>query len=110
MISRDGLIELNKKFDKGVIGNESSLNFALSSLCNTKDWVKQLAYIVRAILIDHIFQDGNKRTAAALILYFLEEYKVAYDPYQVDKVIAEIVIKNINNIEQIRRKIKDAIR
>jgi len=110
MITEKGLIEINKEFDKGNIVNKSSIEFALSSSRSSKDWIKQLAYLVRAILIDHIFEEGNKRTAAALILYFFEANKVAYDPYKIDKIVAEITSKNINSIEQIRRKLKDAIR
>jgi len=110
MINKKDMAEINKKFDNGIVVNKSSLDFALSSLHSTKDWIKQLAYLVRAILIDHIFQEGNKRTAAAVIIYFFESNKVAYDPYKVDKVIAEIASKNINSIEQIRRRLKDAIR
>ena len=110
MITADGLIEINKKFDNGNLVNKSSLEFAISSTYKTKDWVKQLSYIVRAILIDHVFEEGNKRTAAALVFYFFEAYQVAYDPYKVDKIIAEITFKNISNIEHIRRKLKDAIR
>ena len=110
MITEKGLVEINKKFDVGAIVNKNSLSFALSSTQTTKDWFKQLAYLVRALLIDHIFQEGNKRTAAALITYFFEDRKVAYDQYKVDKIIAEIVLKNISSIEQIRRKLKDAIR
>ncbi len=110
MITAKGLVEINKKFDRGIIINKSSLDFALSSLHSTKDWIKQLAYLVRAIAVDHVFQEGNKRTAVALILYIFEVHKAAYDSYKVDKIIAEIASKNINSIEQIRRKLKDAIR
>lgn len=110
MINQKALIEINKNFDRGIIVNGSSLDFALSSMQNSKDWVKQLAYLVRALLIDHVFQEGNKRTAAAVILSFFEIHKVGYDPYKVDKLIGEIILKNINNIEQIRRKLKDVIR
>ena len=110
MITIEGIIEINKKFDIGNVVNKSSLDFVLSRTKNTKDWIKQLAGIVRAILIDHVFEGGNKRTAAAVILYYFESYQVAYDPYKVDKVIAEIIVKNINSVEHIRRKLKDAIR
>ena len=110
MITESGLIEINKRFDIGVVVNKSSLDFALSSAKNTKDWVKQLSYLVRALLVDHIFQEGNKRTTAVLILYFFEVHKTAYDLYKIDKIIAEIASKNINDIEKIRRKIKDVIR
>lgn len=110
MINATGIIEINKKFDNGTVVNRSSLEFALSSAKNTKDWIKQLAHIVRAILIDHVFEEGNKRTAAAIILYYFESNKVAYEPYKVDKIIVEIIKKNINSVEHIRRKLKDAIR
>ncbi|MBI2672565.1 hypothetical protein HYX16_06545 [Candidatus Woesearchaeota archaeon] len=110
MINIEDLIELNKRFDKGIIVNKSSLEFALSSMKHCKDWVKQLSYIVRALLIDHAFQEGNKRTAVAVILYFFESHKVAYDMYRVDKIITEIILKNINNIEKIRRLLKDVVR
>lgn len=110
MISVDGIIEINKKFDKGVVVNRSSLEFALSTALNTKDWFRQLACIVRAILIDHVFEEGNKRTTAAIILYYFEDYKVAYDPYKIDKIIVEIIKNNINSTEHIRRKLKDVIR
>ncbi len=110
MITEKGIIEINKKFDNGTVVNKSSISFALSSMNASKDWFKQLAYIVRALLIDHVFQEGNKRTAAALIIYFFEAHNVAYDQYKVDKIIAEIILKNINSVEHIRRKLKDAIR
>ena len=110
MITELGLIEINKKFDKGVIINKSSLDFALSYAKNTKDWVKQVAFLLRALLVDHIFQEGNKRTGSALLLYYFETHKVGYDPYKVNKVVAEIASKNISSVEQIRRKLKDVIR
>ncbi|MDP4012436.1 MAG: Fic family protein [Candidatus Nanoarchaeia archaeon] len=110
MITKEGIIQLNKKFDNGTVVNGSSLSFALSSLKGTKDWFKQLAYLVRAIVVDHVFEEGNKRTASAIIIYFFEAHKVAYDPYKVDKIITEIILKNIVSVEQIRRKLKDVIR
>ncbi|MBI5871474.1 Fic family protein [archaeon] len=110
MISAKGLIEINKKFDRGIVRNKGSLESALASMHNTKDPNKQLAYLIRAILIDHVFEEGNKRTAVAAIAYFFEAQRLAYNPYKVDKLVAEIVAKNINSIEQIRRKLKDAAR
>ncbi len=110
MITKEGLIEINKEFDKGIIVNAPSLDFALSSLKNSKDWVKQLACLIRAILVDHVFQEGNKRTVTALIIYFFESYKQGYDLYKIDKIVAKVAKNNIESIEQIRRELKDAIR
>ncbi len=109
MLTKKALIELNKEFDFGKLINESSLDFAISNANSTKDWIKQLAYITRAIIIDHTFSGGNKRTAAALIMGALEEGKLKYDPFKVDNLIINIINKNITNINKIRRIIKDAI-
>ena len=110
MIKIEDLIEINKQFDKGNIMNRGSLDFALSLSKNTKDWIKQLAYVVRAILIDHVFEEGNKRTASALIVSVMEIHKLEYDPMKVDEIIIGILKKNITNINKIRRMIKNATR
>ena len=110
MISKEDVIEINMVFDIGKIINEGSLDFALSSLKKTKDWLKQVSYLVRAVLINHVFEEGNKRTATALIMSVFENQKIAYDPRKVDEVVIEIIIKNINNINKIRSLIKNATR
>ena len=106
----EDIVKINKQFDSGRIVNKSSLEFALSSSNDSKDWLKQLAYLVRAIIIDHIFEEGNKRTASALIMAVLEENKIAYDPQKVDAIIIEIIKNNITIINKIKRMIKDATR
>lgn len=110
MYSKDDIILINKQFDKGNIVNNSSLDFAISQTRLTKDWIKQIAYLARAILIDHVFEEGNKRTAAALIMAYMEIHKVGYDQMKVDKIVVEILKKNIISITKIRRMIKDALR
>ena len=83
--------------------------FILSTLKHSKDWVTQLAYILRGILIDHIFEEGNKRTALAVMLVYFEANKKAYDIYKTEKIITEIILKNIKDINKIRRMIKNVI-
>ena len=87
MFSVQDVIEVNKEFDKGKIVNEGSLEFALSSIKNTKDWITQLAYLIRSIVLDHVFEEGNKRTAVALIIAYAEAHKRAYDLTKIDKII-----------------------
>jgi len=110
MINKQDVIEINKQFDKGNLVNEASLDFAFSNLQHTKDWIKQLAYLTRAILIDHVFEEGNKRTAAAIIMTILEYQKIAYNPKQVDELVLLILKKNISDINKIKRLIKNVIR
>ena len=109
MIKMNDLIEINMLFDKGRVINESSLDFAIAEANATKDWIKQLAYLTRAILIDHAFEEGNKRTAAALIKGMVDVHKLACDMYKVDSIIIKIIKENIADINKIRRLIKNAI-
>ena len=110
MLRKEDIIEINKQFDKGNVVNESSSEFALSQVSFTKNWLKQAAYLTRAVLIDHVFEEGNKRTVAAIIMAYFETHRLAYDIYKVDKAVIEILKKNIIQISTIMRLIKNAIR
>jgi len=110
MITKETIVGINKEFDNGILVNKSSLDFALSYAKHSKDWLKQLSLLVRSISLDHVFEEGNKRTASALIMGMLEEKKLAYDPQKVDALIIEIILKNIRDTEKIRRLIRNAIR
>jgi prophage maintenance system killer protein len=103
------IININKKFANGNIVNKSSLEFALSAI-KTKGWIDQVAYLVRALLIDHVFEDGNKRTAASIIIAYYTEFKIGFDPQKITEVIVKITSKNINNVSKIKRMIKNVIR
>ncbi|MBI2141313.1 Fic family protein [Candidatus Woesearchaeota archaeon] len=104
----DELTAINKRFGNGRLINKSSLEFAESALKKTKNWQEQAAYIIRAIVADHPFEDGNKRTAAAYLSALLEEYKIPYDRYKIDKLVLTIA-KDTKSIDKIRRMIKNAI-
>ncbi len=110
MLNKKDIIEINQEFDNGNVINEASLDYVISIMKTTKSWLKQVSYLVRAILIDHIFEEGNKRTAAGIIIAYFKANKFAYDPYKLDKVIVEIIKKNITNIGEIQRLMKSVIR
>jgi prophage maintenance system killer protein len=109
-LTKKDIIALNQEFDNGIIHNESTLDFALSYAKKTENWTKALAFLVRAILIDHVFEEGNKRTAALLIKSYAEyEGHKTYDD-KVAKLIKEILLKNIISIKKIEDMIQDAIK
>lgn len=109
MLTISDIVEINKSFDNGKLINRSSLDFALSSVRKTKDWVTQLAYLVRSIVLDHVFEEGNKRTAVAVIIAYMKVHKKGYDITKVDEVIVKIIRKQTHDIAQIRRLLKNAI-
>jgi len=111
MFSIEDVIRINKEVTKGPgnIVNKSSLDFALSSI-KTKPWFDQLAYLLRSILVDHVFEDGNKRTATAIISMYYTEFKIGFDMQKTVDVVTKISSKNIKDIGNIKRIIKNVIR
>jgi len=108
MIPEDNLVKINKKFANGMIRNKECLDSALSQ--SEKGWMDQVAYLVRALLLDNIFEDGNKRTAAVIIAASYTEFEIGFDVKRVDEVVVEISSKKIEDIGKIKGLIKSVIR
>ena len=109
-LTKKDIIALNQQFEDGSLHNEASLDFALGYAKKTENWTKALAFLVRAILIDHVFREGNKRTAAILIKSYTEyEGHKIYDD-EILKSIKKILLKNITSIAEIEDMIKNGIK
>jgi len=108
-ISKEDLIRINKGFG-GHIRNDASIDFALKAQDNLKlgDY-KKLAYLFRAILVDHPFSDGNKRAAAYLAFMFANQFNKSINEDLISHHILSIASKNINNIRAIEERLKNAI-
>ena len=109
-ISKEDILRVNKGFG-GHLRNPASLDFAINMQENKKlgDY-KKLAYLWRAILVDHPFSDGNKRTAMFIAFAFSEERNKSVDRELLIHHVQSIASKNINNIRQIETRLKNAIR
>ncbi len=110
MISLKDVIEINKGFSTGNLMNKSSLEYAVKTNERSRNWLRTAAVLTRAILIDHVFEDGNKRTSAAVIMLLMDMNNIGFNPEEMPKIIVEILKKNITNIKEIERRIKDGIR
>ena len=74
-ISKETIVRIAQGFG-GLLRNASSLDFALEKQEDKKlGEYKKLAYLLSAILVDHPFSDGNKKTAAFVALAFAEQNK-----------------------------------
>mgnify|MGYP001615511540 CR=1 FL=1 len=109
MLNKKDLISINNKFSNGNIINKGSLDYLVDYTGKSKSWIKSLAHIVRALLIDHIFEDGNKRTALLSIVYYLEDKGYNYSINKVNNIIVKILKKNITSINEIERLIENVI-
>jgi prophage maintenance system killer protein len=108
LLSKKAIIEINEQFDNGHVINENSLGYAIEMAKKSENWLKSLAIIVRAILIDHIFEEGNKRTTAAVIVTWLEMENLHCNLDKVNQLIVKILKKNITSLNEIMVLIKNA--
>ena len=109
-ISKEDLLRVNLGFGGG-LRNDSSLDFALDAQTNKKIGpYRKLAYLLRAILVDHPFSDGNKRTAMFVSLAFSDEQKKQVDRELLLHQIVSIAKNNITEIRSIADRLKTAIK
>lgn len=108
-ISKEELLRINKGFG-GSLRTGSSMDFAIEMQKNKKlGQYKKLAYLWRAILVDHPFTDGNKRTATFFALKFAEENNKQVNRELLLHHALSIAKKNLTNIRQIEWRLKNCI-
>jgi len=110
-ISMKELLRINHGFG-GNLRSGSSIDFALYQAQNKKIGpYKKLAHLWRAILVDHPFSDGNKRTAAFNAFEFAQENnkEIRERDLLVHHIIS-IAKQNIHNLRNIEWRIKSIIK
>ena len=109
-IGKEDLLRINHGFG-GDLRDDSSLDFALDIQENKKfGSYRKLAYLIRAILVDHPFSDANKRTATFVCFSFADEEKKEVDTDLLIHHIISIAKQNIIEIRNIERRMKNAIK
>lgn len=109
-ICKEDIIRIAKGF-QGNLRNGASLDFALEKQKDSKlGEYKKLAYLIRAIVIDHPFSDGNKKTAAYLCFVFAEQNNKIVDNELLQHHMISIASKNLNEIRAIEERLKSAIK
>ncbi len=108
-ISKEDLFRVNRGFGGGLI-SDSSLDYAIDIQNNKKIGIyKKLAYLMRAILVDHPFTDGNKRTATFLALGFAEEHRKQVNPEILEHQVVSIASQNLIDIRNIEQRLRSCI-
>ena len=108
-ISKEDILIVNKEFG-GNLMSDSSIDFAINMQKNNKlGEYKKLAYLIRSIIVDHPFTDGNKRTAAFVALAFAEKFNKSVNKKILMKQIISIAKNNVINIRNIEWRLKNAI-
>ena len=106
----EDLLRINKGFGGNIV-RTSSLEYAIDKLKEKKTGIyTKLAYLFRAILVDHPFSDGNKRTAMFFAFFFADEKKKTVERDILDHQILSIAKNNITDIRKIKRRLMTAIK
>jgi prophage maintenance system killer protein len=109
-IGKEDIERINKGFG-GRLRSGSSIDFALIKQNDKKlGKYKKLAYLWRALLVDHPFSDGNKRTALYLAYAFANEENKRPDRDLLIHHILSIAKGNVSDIRKIERRLQNAIR
>lgn len=109
-VSKEDLLRINKGFG-GNLRSGSSIDFAFDKMQDKKlGYYKKLAYLIRAILIDHPFSDGNKRTATFVCLAFVDRYRKEVNRELLLHHIISIASKNIRELKNVEWRLKNAIK
>ena len=109
-IGKKELLRINHGFG-GNLRDDSSLDYALDKFKDKKIGnYKKLSYLLRAILVDHPFSDGNKRTATYVSLKFAHENNKVVDRELLIHHMISIAKNNIHEIRKIERRIKNVIK
>ena len=109
-ISMEDIVRIAKGFG-GHLRSKSSLEFAIDVQKNKKlGEYKKLAYLVRSILVDHPFSDGNKKTAMIVIFSFAQQNDKIVDEELIKHHVLSIASKNITNIKNIEWRLKNGVK
>ncbi len=110
-LTKKDIIAFNQQIgEAGKFSNESSLDFALSLAKTKKNWLYELSYIARCLLVDYIFQDGNKRTCFLVASYYFEEKGEEYDNVRLLSAVKKIAKNNVNSPPIIMRLLYNAVK
>ena len=110
ILNKKDIVAFNKEFSDGNFINERSLDFAIDAIKYKDRWIKSLAFLTRAIVLDHVFQDGNKRTAALVIKFCVEYYGYKIDNQDLYRLLLNIAKRRLSSIEPMERRLEYVIR
>ena len=104
------IIRMNQEIgEEGLLTNKSGLEFALDRIHKEKSWIRQCTLIIRAIITDHAFTHGNKRTAFVFFTTLCQLNEYSYNPELLAKTIHKISRQRIVDIGKIERLLEHGI-
>jgi len=100
-ITREEILKLNSSLGGNLV-NSNSLDYSISRFNHEDNRFKTCAFIIRGIVVDHPFSDGNKRTAVYVCMHELGDC----GDEKLSKFIVKIAKENISNINKIEKMLR----
>lgn len=105
IIEVEQIVAINKLF-KGQVLNLSNLEFDVHLAKEAKNIYRINAHLVRGIVTGHPFSDGNKRTAAYVVLMNFREAGMKCQRRSLARGIVSIARNHVHQINIIERRLR----
>lgn len=105
IIKSEYIIKKNKEYG-GTLLSRSSLDYATEKANNEKNIYKSNAYLIRSIIVDHSFFDGNKRTATDITLERFKKHDIKCDKEKFSNGLLRIAKNEIRDIDKIEKGLR----
>lgn len=104
-ITKERVIELNRKYGGSPL-LISNLDFDLDQANHEKSIWKSNAYIVRAMVAGHSFNDGNKSTAIKIITDRFAKERIGCDKNKLVNGLIKLATNKTSDINKIERNLR----
>lgn len=99
------IAEINKELG-GHLSRPGSLDFACDRFRHEKSIYKGVAYLIRAIVVDHCFSDFSKSTATVIAFREFKKEGIACREEPFFRGLGRIAKNNITDINKIERGLR----
>lgn len=100
-LSIDGIASINKQFSNGLTMPGKDISTVLANASYREGGINQAASVIRDIAGGHLFQNGNKRTAQALV----ESFDLGISPETLRGVIDQVGAGSLREVDDVARSL-----
>lgn len=102
---RNKIVKINQDLG-GTLVRPNSLDYACDRFKDEKSIFRKNAYLIRALVIDHPFDDFNKSTAVSITLQEFNKHGIKCKENTYLKGMVRIAKNNVSDINKIESKLR----
>jgi hypothetical protein len=111
-LTTNQIIEINQTTNGGGVPLTGSVDTVIANMSYREGFSDQAATVIRDIAGSHLFQDGNKRTAQAVVETFAQQNGIPIDSQALRQIIDEAgkgSLGNLSTVESISQALKSSV-